>query len=302
MFSYRHAFHAGNHGDVLKHTVLVAALQYLTRKETALCVIDTHAGAGIYRLDGDCAQTSGEAHHGVQQILAVPEAELAPALRDYVQALRHWNRAAGRGAGASAMQVYPGSPFIAQALLRPHDRLHLCELLPADARALQGNIAQLDAGRQVRVMMEDGFAAPKKLLPPPSRRALVLCDPSYEIKSDYQQVPRVVEDALQRFATGAYLVWYPLLARPDAHELPRRLQAIAARAGRPWLHAMLTVKSARTRTLPDGSVQRPGMPGSGMFVINPPFTLCEALKGALPQMAQLLAQDDHASYRLEAGG
>lgn len=294
MFSYRHAFHAGNHADVLKHTVLIAVLQYLTQKDTALTVVDTHAGAGIYRLDGDYAHTSGEAQLGVHQVLAHPEDELAPALRDYARMLRRFNT-------GSQTRVYPGSPFIAHSLLRPQDRLHLFELLPADAKALSGNTAQLQAGRQIQVTMDDGFDALKKLLPPPSRRGLVLCDPSYEIKTDYTRVPHVVQDALGRFATGVYAVWYPIIARQDAHDLPRRLQAIATRAGRGWLHATLTVKSGKTRTLPDGTVQRPGMPGSGMFLVNPPYVLKDALAQALPQMAALLGQDTHATYGLEYG-
>ena len=138
-------------------------------------------------------------------------------------------------------------------------------------------------------------------MPPQPRRALLLCDPSYELKSDYQRVHALLQEALKRFATGCYAIWYPVIARPEAHELPRRLKALAARAGKPWLHATLTVKSARVRKLEDGSEQRPGLPGSGMFLVNPPYLLQEQLQAALPQMAQLLAQDNHAGHTLEAG-
>ena len=292
MFSYRHAFHAGNHADVLKHTVLIACLHHLTLKETALTVIDTHAGAGLYRLDGDYARTSGEASAGVLRLSSATD--LAPALQDYLDVVRSFN-------GKSTLRIYPGSPFITQRLLRPQDRLRLFEIHPSDLPTLVRNVAQLEADKQIAVLSEDGFEGIRKLLPPQPRRALLLCDPSYELKSDYQRVHALLQEALKRFATGCYAIWYPVIARPEAHELPRRLKALAARAGKPWLHATLTVKSARVRKLEDGSEQRPGLPGSGMFLVNPPYLLQEQLQAALPQMAQLLAQDDHAGHTLEAG-
>ncbi|HQQ71783.1 MAG TPA: 23S rRNA (adenine(2030)-N(6))-methyltransferase RlmJ [Alicycliphilus sp.] len=297
MFSYRHAFHAGNHADVLKHTVLIATLQHLLHKDAALTVLDTHAGAGLYRLDGDYATTSAEAADGVQRLVppATPPA-LASALQDYVDMVRAFNQGA-------ATRVYPGSPFIAQRLLRVQDKLKLFELHPTDARALAGNVAQLDAGRQVAVLPEDGFEGVKKFLPPPARRALVLCDPSYEIKSDYARVLDMVQDSLKRFATGVYAIWYPIIPRPEAHDLPRRLKTLANKAGKPWLHATLTVKSSKPAPAAAGEGQRrPGLPASGMFLINPPFTLQAALREALPQMAELLAQDRHAAHVLEVGG
>ena len=294
MFSYRHAFHAGNHADVLKHTVLIATLQHLLLKEAALMVLDTHAGAGLYRLDGDYASTSGESADGIARLLAAP-GPLAPALQEYVDTVRAFNQ------GPQA-RVYPGSPFIAQRLLRAHDRLKLFELHPSDARALERNVEQLEAGRQVAVLREDGFEGARKLLPPPARRALVLCDPSYEIKSDYGRVQDMLQDALKRFATGAYAVWYPIIPRPEAHDLPRRLKALATKASKPWLHATLTVKGSKLAPPAAGDSRRPGLPASGMFVVNPPYTLQAALREALPQMADLLAQDRHAGHTLEAGG
>ncbi len=307
MFSYRHAFHAGNHADVLKHTVLIAILKHLTEKETALTVLDTHAGAGLYRLDGDYAQTSGEAADGVLRLLGQPcvandtarrsaSAEpLAPALQDYLDLIARFNP-------GSTHRVYPGSPFILQHHLRPRDRLKLFEIHPTDAKTLSANIAQLDAGRTVAVLGEDGFEGIRKFLPPPSRRGLVLCDPSYEIKSDYARVIDMVTDALKRFATGTYVVWYPIIPRPEAHDLPKRLKTLVQRAGKSWLHATLTVKSSKLVTDATGAVQRPGLPASGMFVINPPFTLKAALQPALAQLAKRLAQDPHATFTLDGGG
>lgn len=319
MFSYRHAFHAGNHADVLKHTVLIATLEHLLEKEAALTVVDTHAGAGLYRLDGDYAGTSGEAAEGILRLLApakaapapVPgaaparktskkptaeaEAPLADALARYLEVISDFNPKGGA-------KIYPGSPFIVHHLLREHDKLKLFELHPTDARTLDANIAQLEAGRQIAVLRDDGFGSATKFLPPPSRRALVLCDPSYEIKSDYARVLDFVAEALKRFATGTYAVWYPIIPRPEAHDLPRRLKTMATKAGKSWLHATLTVKSSKITTDATGVTHRPGLPASGMFLINPPYTLKPLLAAALPQMAERLAQDRNATFSLDSGG
>ncbi len=318
MFSYRHAFHAGNHADVLKHTVLLAILRHLLQKDTALTVFDTHAGAGLYRLDGDYAATSGEAGNGFLRLVStlnttatpVQQAQtatksvakvklaadtLAPALKDYLDLVASFNN-------KGSHKVYPGSPFIIQRLLRERDKLKLFEIHPTDAKTLSANIAQLEAGRQVAVLREDGFEGLKKFLPPPARRALVLCDPSYEIKTDYARVLALMADSMIRFATGTYVVWYPLIPRPEAHDVPRKLKTLATKAGKPWLNASLTVKSSKLTSDEAGETIRPGLPASGMFVINPPHTLKAALQLALPQMVQLLGQDQHASSAVESGG
>lgn len=316
MFSYRHAFHAGNHADVLKHTVLIATLDHLLEKEAALTVVDTHAGAGLYRLDGDYAGTSGEAADGILRLLsdkkeaATPapaakfatkkgasegEAPLADAIARYLGVVHDFNPKGGA-------RVYPGSPFIVQHLLRDHDKLKLFELHPTDARTLDANIAQLEAGRQIAVLREDGFGSATKFLPPPSRRALVLMDPSYEMKTDYGRVLDFAAEALKRFATGTYAVWYPIIPRPEAHDLPRRLKTMATKAGKSWLHATLTVKSSKITTDASGETHRPGLPASGMFLINPPYTLKPLLAAALPQLAERLAQDRHAAFSLDSGG
>ena len=319
MFSYRHAFHAGNHADVLKHITLVAALRHLMRKEAPLLLVDTHAGAGIYRLDGDAAQTSGESDAGIVRLQAlgapveserkVPSAQsgqaqaatqsIAKVTEDYLDLIGGFNRAPG------PWRVYPGSPLLMHALMNQpdrapvHDRLKLFELHPTDAKALQAHIDQLDAGRQVSMARQDGFEGLKALLPPPpsgtgSRRALVLIDPSYEIKSDYAKVAAAVQDALRRFATGVYLVWYPIIPRPEAHDLPRRLKTLAQQAGRAWLHATLHIGAA-----PDGA----GLSASGMFVINPPHPLKAALDEALPQLLGVLraGRGRGADWSVEAG-
>ena len=297
MFSYRHAFHAGNHADVLKHTVLLAILRHLAQKDTALTVFDTHAGAGLYRLDGDYAQTSAEAADGFLKIVAsdLPQS-VAPALQDYLDMVASFNT-------KGSHTVYPGSPFIIQRVLaeRDRDKIKLFELHPTDTKTLTANIAQLEAGRQVAILREDGFEGIKKFLPPPSRRALVLCDPSYELKTDYGRVVDMVADALQRFATGTYAVWYPIIPRPEAHDLPKKLKTLANKAGKSWLHATLTVKSSKLLKDDAGLVVRPGLPASGMFIINPPHTLKAALKDALPQLEALLQQDGNATSAIESG-
>jgi len=300
MFSYRHAFHAGNHADVLKHITLLAVLRHMVQKETAIHCFDTHAGAGLYRLDGDYAKTSGEATQGFLHLATRHDGAdvarpLAPALQDYLELVASFNP-------AGSHKVYPGSPFIIQRLLRERDRLRLFELHPTDAKTLRANVAQLEAGRLVTVMQEDGFEGLKKFLPPPSRRALVLCDPSYELKTDYAKVPEMMTDALRRFATGSYLVWYPIIPRPEAHELPRKLKTLVNREGRPWLHATLTVKSSKLERADDGELIRPGLPSSGMFVINPPHTLKAKLNEAIKQVAEFLAQSSHSAFTVESGG
>lgn len=301
MFSYRHAFHAGNHADVLKHSILLAVLKHLIQKDTALTVFDTHAGAGLYRLDGDYAETSGEAANGFLRVLSKEKAaaaikgELAPMLQDYLDMVASFNN-------KGSHKVYPGSPFIIQRLLRERDKLKVFELHPTDSKTLAANIAQLEAGRQVAVFREDGFEGLKKFLPPPARRALVLSDPSYEIKNDYTRVVAMVADSLVRFATGTYAVWYPIIPRPEAHDVPRKLKTLANKSGKSWLNATLTVKSSKLTSDEAGEVVRPGLPASGMFIINPPHTLKAALQLALPQLVTLLGQDQHATFTVESGG
>ena len=325
MFSYRHAFHAGNHADVLKHTTLIALCKYLCGKDTALSVIDTHAGAGLYRLDGDYTETSGEAKDGVFRLFQAshtppaPEIkahsapkkvsvkpitvdDFCPVLQDYADVLRGLNPKFVETGDIAQLKIYPGSPFITQQFLQGRDKLKLFELHPTDFKSLSGNIAQLGAGRQVSVAREDGFESLKTFLPPPSRRAMVFCDPSYEMKSDYARVSACMVDAVKRFSTGTYVVWYPVIPRPEAHDLPRKLKTLAVKAGKSWLNAVLTVKSSKLTTDNEGEVVRPGLPASGMFIINPPHTLKSQLQLALPQMVQLLGQDRNAGFTLDSGG
>jgi 23S rRNA (adenine2030-N6)-methyltransferase len=301
MFSYRHGFHAGNHADVLKHMVLIAVLKHLTAKPTALTVVDTHAGAGLYRLDSDFAGTSGEAEDGIVKLLASPlAAEPPPLVADYLALVASFNP-------SGKTRIYPGSPFVTQALLRQEarDKLRLFELHPTDSKALVGHVAQLDAGRQVTVEREDGFEALRALLPPPSRRALVLIDPSYEIKNDYGRVAACIQESLKKFVTGTYMVWYPVIPRPEAHELPRRLKTLTNQAGKPWLHATLNIGQAPERARmanPGEPPQRQGLTASGVFLVNPPHTLKAQLQQALPAVLEVLGRGRGQGQVVETGG
>jgi 23S rRNA (adenine2030-N6)-methyltransferase len=277
MLSYRHGYHAGNHADVLKHLVLAQLIRLLTRKDKALWVIDTHAGAGSYALDAPYAVKRREFAGGVGALWSAPK--LPAPLADYVEQVRRVNP-------DGELRVYPGSPQVALQLLRPQDRLRCFELHSTDAKALQAHFEA--AGRQVAVVGGDGLAGMKALLPPPSRRGLVLIDPSYEVKTDYRAVRSAVRDALERFATGTYAVWYPMLQRREADDLPRELRRIAPGD---WLDVSLAVATPGA----DGY----GMHGSGMFVFNPPWNLEAVLRPALPALVRLLGQDSGAAYRLE---
>ena len=298
MFSYRHAFHAGNHADVLKHTVLVAVMKHLALKDVGFTAIDTHAGAGMYRLDSTDARQSGEAQEGLLALMrnkSKLSGPMAEALVDYRKVLDHFNQQGG-------LLNYPGSPMIAHHLLREQDKLKLFEMHPTDIRALQTNVDALKAGRQVTVMHEDGFNGLPKYLPPSTRRGLVFIDPSYEIKLDYERVVVAVSIGMKRFATGTFVIWYPIIPRPQAHSLPRHLTNLARQADKPWLHATLRIKTgARTDGVAGEKAKPVGLVDSGVVIINPPFTLYEQLQQALPQMVQLMGQDHLAGFSLTRG-
>jgi len=273
MLSYRHAFHAGNHADVLKHSTQVLILEYLKKKDKPFWYIDTHAGAGVYSLASAEAQKNAEFAGGIERLWhdAARPAELAA----YFDAIAAFNPD-GR------LRNYPGSPGFAAQLLREQDRLRLFELHPQDHAALSAYLAR---DRRVLISASDGFNGLKALLPPPPRRALVLIDPPYELKEDYQRVVAALSDAQRRFANGIYLLWYPLLSRAEAQRLPEDLLAL----GLPALRAELQVGE------PVGEF---GMYGSGVFVINPPWMLADQLGQCLPAVCAALG----AQFRLELSG
>lgn len=279
MLSYRHAFHAGNHADVLKHTLLVLLSRYLGEKDKPYWIVDTHAGAGMYDLAGGYADKLREYGGGIGRLWA--RNDLPPALAAYVDLVRAANP-------DGILRYYPGSPWFALHTLRPADRLRLFELHPADSALLKANFS--GAGRQVSVTVGDGFTALKSQLPPPPRRGLVLIDPPYETRDDYSKVVAALKDGLARFATGTYAVWYPRLARTEAQQLPARLAPLCGK----WLHATLDVRHPAD----DGY----GMHGSGVFVLNPPWTLKATLDTLLPYLAAALAENHGAGWSLTQAG
>jgi 23S rRNA (adenine2030-N6)-methyltransferase len=292
MFSYRHAYHAGNHADVLKHFIQVQLHQYMNLKDAAYTYIDTHSGVGVYALDGAQAMRSGESEGGIARLWA--RDDLPPALDEYVELVRKMNP-------SGKLRFYPGSPYVAEQVARPQDRLRLFELHPADIRLLAENFRKLEAhkaeqgeraarGKRIMIEYADGFQSLKSLLPPLSRRALVLIDPPYEVKLDYKHVRDAVDDALQRFPSGTYAIWYPVLQRMESRQFPDRLKRLPAKE---WLNVTLTVSTPG----PDGT----GMHSSGMFILNPPYTLEATLRETLPYLVQVLGADKGATFRIEKG-
>jgi 23S rRNA (adenine2030-N6)-methyltransferase len=280
MLAYRHAYHAGNHADVLKHVVLVQVLRRMAEKDKAFTLVDTHAGAGGYALGGRYAQKKAEHRTGIGALW--DRTDLPPAVADYVRLVRDFN-------GGGRLEQYPGSPGLAQMLLRADDRLRLYELHPTDERILQSYLGRRP---HTKVTLGDGFDAIKSELPPPSRRGVLLIDPSYELKTDYARVLGSVREALQRFADAVVLVWVPQLQLLESAQLPQRLMHAAdAAAPRGWLHARLTVQRADAAGF--------GLIGSSMVVVNPPFTLHAALAESLPWLTDVLGQYDGAHFLLE---
>ncbi len=277
MLSYRHAFHAGNHADVLKHFIEVQLLRHLAQKDKPFWYIDTHAGAGCYELDSGYAAQNAEYESGIARLWE--RDDLPAPLADYVSLVKRINP-------DGQMKLYPGSPLVALELLREQDKMRLFELHPTDSEILQENFAGY--GTQVLMQTADGFGALKALLPPPPRRALVLMDPPYEEKQDYQRVVTALREGLKRFASGVYAVWYPQLQRAEARQLPTLLKQLPVKG---WLHVALTVQGE--------SEEGFGMHGSGMFVLNPPWNLHGVLQQVMPYLLLHLGQDAEATFTLE---
>jgi 23S rRNA (adenine2030-N6)-methyltransferase len=271
MLSYRHAFHAGNHADVLKHYVLSLVLDYFNQKTIPYWVIDTHAGAGVYVLKSDFAQKNAEFEAGIARLMIAEN--LPDSLRQFTQLIQKINP-------QKDLSLYPGSPKIAESFLRKDDKLRLFELHPSDYKLLAENFS--GQNRQTKIALQDGFAGIKACLPPPTKRGVVLIDPPYELKEDYTRVVDCIKDSLKRFATGTYLIWYPLLQRPEPANMIAQLKSLSV----DWLQVEMTIQAPNT----DGY----GMHGSGMFIINPPWTLPTVLEESIPILTQILAFDSNA--------
>lgn len=274
MYAYRHAFHAGNHADVMKHMMLVAAIDLLQQKDAPLLIVDTHAGAGLYTLNSPLVRDKAEWSSGIGKLWG--KDKLPDALARYMALVKTVNKS-GR------LSHYPGSALMIQQMLRADDRLRAFEMHPSDIGPLQ--LSLKGAPRQVKAERKDGFAQLRALLPPPSRRGLVLIDPPYEIKDDYKKVILALREGLSRFSGGVYMLWYPKISRYQVDTLLRQISGLPISA---VLHATLTVRSP----LKDGL----GLQGSGMVVINPPYGLKERIAPALDYLATALAQDARAGF------
>lgn len=279
--NYRHIYHAGNFADVVKHAVLTLVIERLKQKDAAFRVIDTHAGIGSYDLSAPEAHRTGEWRSGIGRLIGpdadpLPEA-VVPFLASYLAVVRSFNP-------PGAIARYPGSPRIARALLRPQDRLVVNELHPGDAAALRG---ELGRDSQVRVLELDGWTALKAVLPPKERRGIVLVDPPFEQPGEYRRLVDALREAVRRFATGVYLLWYPI---KDVGQV-RRFKRDLAGLGMAKLIALeLTIRAGDDPTV---------LAGTGLAILNPPFELDRQLASLMPFLAQRLAAAPGGGWRLE---
>lgn len=274
LLSYRHSFHAGNFADLLKHIVLVEILESLQKKDKAFAYIDTHAGAGLYNLQSEHATKLEEFRNGVGKLKAGEWPEIA----SYFAAIKANNRPAN-------FQYYPGSPLIAMHFMRPQDRAWLYELHTTDFELLQKNTSNHNSN--IKTACEDGFSGLLSVLPPISRRGLILIDPSYEMKNDYYQVIDVITKAHKKFATGIYAIWYPVVDRGHIKQLENKL----IRSG------IKDIQRFELGLAPDSDAR--GMTSSGMIVINPPWGLFEKMKKLLPKLVTTLDENNEAYFKCD---
>ena len=282
--NYRHAFHAGNFADVIKHIVLVRILLDLQEKDAAFRVIDTHAGAGIYDLTGEEAARGGEWLTGIARIMQARFSETAlPLVKPYLDIVRSFN------SHPASLERYPGSPLIARALLRPQDRMTACEV---EAGARKALIDALRRDTQARVVDLDGWTALPAFVPPNERRGLVLVDPPYEQKDEFERLATSFSEAFAKWPTGSYLLWYPAKSRRATDELARQVADAAAASRPPGKCLRLEFSVAPEAT---GA----GLTSAGLLVVNPPWTLAAELKAILPELEKPLGQGGAGRFRLE---
>lgn len=283
--NYRHAFHAGNFADVVKHIVLTRILLYLHEKPAPFRVIDTHAGAGLYDLAGDEAERTGEWRTGIARLMQARFTQEAGALvAPYLDIVRAFNP-------QRDLTRYPGSPLIVRALLRPDDRLVACEIEPRAHRAL---IDALRNDRQARVVELDGWTALTAFVPPKERRGAVLVDPPFEARDEFERLAEGFAAAYAKWPTGIYVLWYPVKERRAADALAGRVAAaVAARQGGGEARVLRVEFSVAPQAA------RPGLVSAGLLVVNPPWTLAAELKAILPELQKPLGQGGAARFRLE---
>ena len=281
--NYRHAFHAGGFADVIKHIVLVRILIYLQEKQAAFRVIDTHAGAGLYDLTGEEARRGGEWLTGIARIMQARFSETTlPLVTPYLDIVRAFNP-------NRDLAAYPGSPLIARALLRPQDRLTACEVEPKARKRL---IDALRRDTQARVVDLDGWLALPAFVPPKERRGLVLIDPPYEQKDEFERLAEGFAEAYAKWPTGSYLLWYPVKSRRATDTLAR-LVAEAVGASKPAGKALRLEFSVAPQSADTALVS------TGLLIVNPPWTLLGELKAILPELEKPLGQGGAGRFRLE---
>jgi 23S rRNA (adenine2030-N6)-methyltransferase len=273
LLSYRHSYHAGNFADVLKHIVVVEILEHLTKKDKAFEYIDSHAGAGLYSLKSEHAVKLQEYTNGIGKL----KAEELPELARYFEIINAFNK-------PGALDFYPGSPMFARHFLRGQDKAWYFELHPADFELLKVN---LGSSARIRLKQEDGFKGMLALLPPLSRRGLVLIDPSYEMKSDYTQVFDSIMQAYKKFSTGCYALWYPVVERQRIVQLQNKFIASGIKNIQ-CFELGLTADS-----------EERGMTAAGMIVINPPWMLLQKMSQLLPKLAAALGENAAAFSRCD---
>ncbi len=265
MLSYRHSFHAGNHADVIKHTVQTLILEALKQKDKAFVYHDTHSGVGRYDLQDERSEKTGEFKQGIARIWE--QSNVPDELRSYLDAVKALNH-------TEELRYYPGSPRVARALIREQDRMVLSELHPSDFPLL---LQEFRGDRQVKIHKEDAFARLKASLPPKERRGVVLIDPPYELKHEYQDVVNAIGDSYKRWATGTYAIWYPVVYREQIDKMLKGLENLGIRK----------ILQIELGVLPD--TEERGMTASGMIVINPPWTLEKQMETLLPWLQNAIA-------------
>lgn len=276
MLSYRHSYHAGNFADVLKHLCLVEILSYLAQKDKLLCYVDTHSGCAAYNLYAEQADKNKEYLNGIAKLYQ--RTITHPSIQAYVDKVKQFNQ------GYDDLTLYPGSPWFAQQILRADDRLFLCELHNQEVQRLKDNMAH---DKRVKVRHEDGLAFFPRFLPPQEKRGLILIDPSYEIKSDYQDVVKSIAQAYKKFTTGCYALWYPVVDRQQISSLEKSFIQTG-------ISNILLVELSVAKD------DNKGMTASGMIMINPPWTLQQNLAEALPELCALLSATDFRLQHLKS--
>jgi 23S rRNA (adenine2030-N6)-methyltransferase len=282
--NYRHAFHAGNFADVVKHIVLTRILIYLHEKPAAFRVIDTHAGAGRYDLTGDEATRSGEWRTGIARVMQARFSEAAGRLvAPYLDIVRAFNP-------QRDLAAYPGSPLVARALLRPQDRMVACEIQQETREQL---IASLRKDIQARVVDLDGWTALRAFVPPNERRGLVLIDPPYESRDEFDRLAGGFAEAFAKWPTGIYMLWYPIKERRAAETLASRVAGAMRNAGAAPDKCLRVEFSVAPQTAESGLVS------AGLLIANPPWTLAADLKVILPELEKPLGLGGAGRYRIE---